>query len=94
MIGRREIYDLDDRRLVTAMALIESRAAALELPLTPWELGFARGIVERYKMSPRVSWKQRREMRRILEKTAEALEHRAAFTSELRAALLQAGGEP
>ncbi len=67
MIGKREIYELDDRQLVIAMALCGDRAAKLELPLTPWEQSFIRGVVERYKTSPDISWRQRRTMREIID---------------------------
>jgi hypothetical protein len=87
VITQAAVYDLPDRQLVLATALLADRHVALQLPLTAWELSFIKTVSTRFALEPVVSWKQRRVLRDIVLKYSHLLEYRAEFNVELHAAL-------
>jgi len=82
-----DVWKLTDQELVVAAALIHERSEPLEIPLTNWERTFAEGVVKGYRTYGHISWKQRRHLREIVEKSTKLLKHRADFDVALREAM-------
>lgn len=89
----KEAYDLSDGRLVIAAKLLRSRAAALQLSFSPWELSFVDGVLSTYRLSPQLSWRQRRALRLLVDRLTGELQHRQEFDKELQQALDQASSK-
>ena len=83
-ITRDRVWDLSDRDLVVAVAWISQNAEALEIPLTVWEKKFCPSIVEQFMHTAGISWKQRRACRKIVESTAELLQHRVELNAAIK----------
>jgi len=86
IVSKEAVHALSDHELVASAHVIVCKHVELKLPLTRWEQQFCAGVTEAYKLTPLVSWMQRKCLREIVLKIGVVLQLRAEADAALRKA--------
>lgn len=79
---RERIYALDDESLVVALAWLR-RGPEEVVHLTAWAASFADDLLEQWREHGKLSWRQRRCARQIVQREVERLERSARLAKAM-----------